>query len=147
MVEVSSLTSASINREKLEIGGPSSQELFAPYLSCFGGLWYHSSSSSDGGRRGRWWRWRTHRIGLYLVTSIFMMTLSLNFNFRDKIPSPEEIDWAQALTWFARTYLPLVVGMARVRICSGGSDGGSWFCRLCSFLAVFILCWILRSSL
>ena len=49
------------------------------------------------------------------------MTLSRNFSFRDKVlsPLPEEIDWAQALTWFAWTYLPLVVGMAGVRICSG----------------------------
>ena len=62
----------------------------------------------------------------------FRVTLSHNFDFHDKVPSLEEIDWAQALTWFARTFLPLVVGMARVSICSGGSDGESWFHRYCS---------------
>jgi len=78
------------------------------------------------GRGWRWWRWWTRRIGLHLVTSVFVMTLSRNFSFRDKILSLEEIDWAQALTWFAWTYLLLVVGLAGVRICSGDSDGGFW---------------------
>ena len=54
------------------------------------------------------WRWRrqTLRIGPCLITSVFVITLSHKFGFRDKVPPPREIDYTQTLTWFVRTCLP-----------------------------------------
>jgi len=78
-----STASASINREDLKCRRPIFSRI-AFYFFCSGRLKCRSSSSSDGGRRGRgWrrWRWHTHRISHCLVTSAFVSLLRL----RDKV--------------------------------------------------------------
>ena len=79
------------------------------------------------------------------VISVLMLTWSQNFNSYDKVPPPREIDWAQDLGLFAQASLSLVVDMAEVRTCSGGSDGGSRFHYRFSCLTTFTRARIRRS--
>ena len=51
------------------------------------------------------------------VILVLVLTWSRNFSSHDKVSPLGEIDWAQYLALFARTSLPLVVGMAEARSC------------------------------
>ena len=99
-----------------------------PLNIFLGGLQYRSSSF-DGKRKI--WRWQSRHIGFYdLVTPLW-------FLWQSSAAGGDSL--GQAPTWYARTSLSLVVGMATVRTCRTTAMVDSRFHRRLSCIAVFAL--------